>query len=78
MCLVEHAEQVPFFFLREFAAEVMSIGFSDTPNYNKLRFILAKNLMNIGKAPSKYVDWLEGDENSGRLMDSLNYRLQDV
>jgi len=45
----------------------MTLSFEEKPNYNKLRFLLEKNLMNLGKAPSKYMDWLEGEPDQRRL-----------
>jgi hypothetical protein len=48
MDLEGFTKQVQFNFLHEFAVEVMTIGFNVKPNYNKLRFLLQKNLMDIG------------------------------
>jgi len=47
--------------LHEFAKEVSSLKFEEEPNYNKLRFLLEKNLLVVDKVPSKYMDWMLAD-----------------
>ena len=40
-----------------FAEEVYSITFSEKPNYNKLKFLLKKELLDLEKVPDKKYDW---------------------
>jgi len=37
---------------------VWSIQFDETPNYNKLRFLLTRALLDVGKVPNKDYDWI--------------------
>lgn len=40
-----------------FAEEVYKIGFEDKPNYNYLRFLLQKNLMDQNTSPNMKFEW---------------------
>ena len=42
-----------------FISEVFSLGFEDTPDYDKLRFMLLKILLEINSVPNKKFDWNE-------------------
>jgi len=44
--------------LTDFVKEVWSIQFTEAPNYNKLRFLLTKALLDVGKVPNKDYDWI--------------------
>lgn len=41
-----------------FLKEVYSLKFDEEPNYNKLNFILVKELMAVNLSPSKEFDWM--------------------
>ena len=41
----------------EFVEEVMQLQFKDTPDYNKLRFLLKKTLLSSNQVPNKIYDW---------------------
>jgi len=43
--------------LLAFAEEIYSLKFSEKPNYNKLRFLLKKELLDLEKVPDKKYDW---------------------
>ena len=45
--------------LLDFVTEVMSYTFDEAPNYNKLRFLLTKALIDFGTMPSKDYDWID-------------------
>jgi len=45
-------------FLLNFAEAVTALKFEEEPNYNRLRFLLEKNVLNLNQTPSKYMDWL--------------------
>ena len=52
--------------LLEFVNEVFSIGFADEPNYNKLKFLLTRALLDDGKVPNKDYDWIPISLRAGR------------
>ena len=39
--------------LLDFVEEVMGLSYAEDPNYNKLRFLLTKSLLNDGSVPNK-------------------------
>lgn len=41
-----------------FLKEVYSLKFDEEPNYNKLNFILVKELMAVNLSPSREFDWM--------------------
>jgi hypothetical protein len=43
--------------LLAFAEEIYSLYFSEKPNYNKLKFLLKKELLDLDKVPDKKYDW---------------------
>ena len=45
-------------FFTSYAEYVYGLKFEEEPNYNYLRFILTKNLMNIDLFPDKNFDWI--------------------
>ena len=45
-------------YFTEFAEEIYSLEFAEEPNYNLLRFLLAKNLMERDLFPNKEFDWI--------------------
>jgi hypothetical protein len=40
-----------------FGEEIYSLYFSEKPNYNKLKFLLKKELLDLDKVPDKKYDW---------------------
>lgn len=50
--------------LTEFVQEVFNMKFEEEPNYNKLRFILAKSLLDMGQTPNRKYDWIPNQRNS--------------
>lgn len=50
-------QRLEVFNLHTFIDEVMQIEFEDEPNYNKLRFCLAKCLLDVDCVPDKRCDW---------------------
>jgi len=38
----------------------MSLKFNEEPNYNKLKFLLTKSLLDSGHVPDKHYDWNKG------------------
>jgi hypothetical protein len=42
-----------------FLQEVYNLKFDEEPNYNKLNFILVKELMQMNISPSKEFDWIK-------------------
>jgi hypothetical protein len=50
--------------LLAFAEEIYSIKFSEKPNYNKLNFLLKKELLDLEKVPDKKYDWNEANFKS--------------
>ena len=49
--------------LFDFVEEVMSIDFDETPNYNKLRFLLTRALLDVGRVPNREYDWIPATLN---------------
>ena len=43
--------------LLAFAEEIYSIKFSEKPNYNKLIFLMKKELLDLDKVPDRKLDW---------------------
>ena len=50
------------FYITAFVNEVMSYKFEETPDYNKLRFLLEKVLLDKKITPSKKYDWMSQEE----------------
>jgi hypothetical protein len=48
----ESAKLIPFL------KEVYALGYYDEPDYNKLRFLLVKELINMDITPDKEYDWI--------------------
>lgn len=46
--------------LQPFLENVFNIGFDETPDYDKLRFLLVKGLLDLNETPSKEYDWNAG------------------
>ena len=44
--------------LLDFVEEVMKLDFDETPNYNKLRFLLTRALLDVGRVPNREYDWI--------------------
>jgi len=44
-----------------FLKEVYSLKFDEEPNYNKLNFILVKELMSVNLSPTKEFDWMSNN-----------------
>jgi len=42
-----------------FIQNIFNLKFEETPNYDKLRFMLVTELLDIGESPSKKYDWNE-------------------
>ena len=63
------------FRLTDFVTEVMSIEFDETPNYNKLRFLLTRTLLDVDKVPNKQYDWIPASLNDNR---DNSYRLNSI
>ena len=42
----------------DFAESIYALKFDEKPNYNHLRFLLQKNLMNKDMFPNKDFDWI--------------------
>lgn len=40
-----------------FAEAIYAIEFKEQPDYAKLRFLLTKELLNVGMTPNKQFDW---------------------
>lgn len=36
----------------------MKLDFEETPNYNKLRFLLTRALLDVGRVPNREYDWI--------------------
>jgi len=51
--------------LLAFVEEVMGLAYAEEPNYNKLRFLLTKALLDAGSVPNKQYDWLPRDYYKG-------------
>ena len=63
--------------LYEFVKEVMSYKFEDEPNYNKLKFLLTKALIDYGTMPSKDYDWISMVlNNESDLSNNINKNLE--
>lgn len=43
-----------------FADAIYALEFKEKPNYAKLRFLLTKELLNVGMTPNKQFDWNHG------------------
>ena len=39
--------------LLDFVEEIMGLSYAEDPNYNKLRFLLTKALLNEGEVPNR-------------------------
>ena len=44
-------------YLLPFAKHVLNLAFDEEPNYNKLKFMLVKNLLDSDIIPSKRIEW---------------------
>lgn len=55
--------------LQPFIEDVFQLGFNDTPDYDKLRFLLVKGILNLNETPSKEFDW---NENFAHDTDVIN------
>jgi len=53
-------ENLEVYKLSPFVDEVMSLQFDEEPNYNKLKFLLTKSLLDSGYVPDKHYDWNKG------------------
>ena len=56
-----------------FAKEVFSYEFKEKPNYNKLRFLLEKNLLDKNTVPNKQYDWNTSEYECA--LQQSNYKL---
>ena len=56
------AEDSRAFYITKFVDEVMSYKFEETPDYNKLRFLLEKILLDKKIIPNKKYDWMSEEE----------------
>ena len=45
-------------YLNDFVEEAYAIKFKEQPNYNKLRFLLAKNLLDKELVPTNKLNWI--------------------
>ena len=56
-------------FLLPFAKAVYKLGFDEKPNYNQLKFMFQKNLMDKDLVPDKEYDWerIIAQPDSGRI-----------
>lgn len=45
--------------LLEFVQEIYSIHFKDEPNYEKLKFILRRAILEAGDIPNNQYDWIK-------------------
>jgi hypothetical protein len=45
--------------LHDFIEEIMSYTFDETPNYNKLKFLLTKSLIDQELMPNQDYDWIK-------------------
>jgi hypothetical protein len=43
-----------------FADAIYALEFKEKPDYAKLRFLLTKELLNVGMTPNKQFDWNHG------------------
>lgn len=50
------------FYISAFVDEVMSYRYEESPDYNKLRFLLEKVLLDKKITPSKKYDWMSQEE----------------
>ena len=46
------------FKIKSFVTEVMKLKFDEVPDYENLRFLLQKTLLDDNIVPSKHFDWL--------------------
>ena len=66
-------ENLEVYKLSPFVDEVMSLKFNEEPNYNKLKFLLTKSLLNSGYVPDKHYDWNKGFTIVRSDTESLSY-----
>lgn len=45
--------------LLEFVKEVYQIGFKEDPNYDKLKFLLTRSILDAGQVPNNEYDWIK-------------------
>ena len=43
--------------LRPFIEDIFQLNFDETPDYNKLQFLLVKKILDLNETPSKEFDW---------------------
>ena len=43
--------------LHPFLTNIFSLGFEETPNYDKLRFMLLKIMLELNQTPNNVYDW---------------------
>ena len=43
--------------LKDFASYAYSLGYEDAPDYNQIRFLFTKNLLEMNIIPTKEYDW---------------------
>ena len=54
---IEFLTELNCLVLLPFAEEIYSYNYKDKPNYNKLRFLLTKEILNQDKVPNDVFDW---------------------
>ena len=54
--------------LRPFCEKVFSLEYDQEPDYNELRFLLTKGLLNAGMVPTLEYDWMERVEISTQIL----------
>ena len=57
-------------FLLDFAKKVYSIKFAEKPDYQKLRFMLTKILLDNEIVPSKKFDWNNYEESPRQIFEN--------
>lgn len=50
--------------VKAFGEEIMKLSFEDKPDYSKLKFLLIKELLDLGSVPDKAYDWINFVNNS--------------
>ena len=69
-------------FLLDFAKEIYKIEFHEKPDYNKLRFLLTKEMLKKDLTPTQKFDWNKFEQpprsiNNISDKDIINYNISD-
>lgn len=61
-----------------FIQNIFQLKFEETPNYEKLRFMLVTELLDLGESPSKKYDWNEQYFQNGPTQNQMRRQINNM